>query len=70
MLILDSTEQVGVSNLMIVNTLPSQVSVRKMGRESTAETNSLVVDSGRWNLRVMRTYYCYWGGGSKEKVVL
>ena len=51
MLVLDSIEQVGVSNLMIVNTLPSQVPVRNMGHESTKDINSLSVDSGNWNLR-------------------
>ena len=34
-----------VSSLMIVNTLVRQVPVRKMGRKSTAEINSLLVHS-------------------------
>ena len=34
-----------VLSLMIVNTLPRQEPVRKMERESTAETNSLLLDS-------------------------
>ena len=38
MLVLDSIEQVGVSSLIIVNSLPSQG--RKMGRESTKQINS------------------------------
>ena len=46
MLALDLTKQVKVSSLMIVNTLPRQVPVRKMGRESTAEINSLLVHIG------------------------
>ena len=46
MLALDLTKQVKVSNLMIVNTLPRQVPEWKMGRESTAEINSLLVHSG------------------------
>ena len=65
MLALDLTKQVKVSSRMIVNTLPRQVPVRKMGRESTAEISSLLVHSGYWNLRVIRTFYYYWGGRSE-----
>ena len=46
MLALDFTKQVKVSSLMIVHTLPRQVLVRKTGRESTAEINSLLVHIG------------------------
>ena len=62
-----ASAETDVSSLMIVKTLPSQVPVRKLGSKCTAEINSLLVDSGNWNLRVIRTYYCYWGGKSKTK---
>ena len=47
----------GVSNIKSYNcvTLPSQVSVRKMEHESTAEMNSLLLDSSNWNFRVQES---------------
>ena len=58
MLVLDSIEQVGVSSLMVVNSLPSQVPVRKMGHESTAELNYLLVDACRPSGLVGKLHIC------------
>ena len=58
-----------LSSLIIVNNLPSQVAVRKNGHGSAAEINLLLVDGGNWNLRIIRTDYCHWGGRSKKMVV-
>ena len=44
-----------MSSLIIVNTLQSQVSLRMMGYESTAEINWMLVDNSNWNLRAIRT---------------
>ena len=54
---------------MIVNAPPSQVLVRKIGRESTTEIHPFVADKGYcWDIRIMRTYCCYWGNGNKTKI--
>ena len=43
---------------------------QKLGHESIAKVNSLLVDSSNWNLRVRRNYCCYWGSGSKTKIAV
>ena len=55
---------------MVVNTLPSQVPVRKMEHEGTAKISSLLLDSSNSNLRAMRTYCCYRGGRSNKTTIL
>ena len=69
MLVFDSIEQVGVLTFIILSTLSNQVQKMRHAK-NTAEINSLLVESSKWNIGVPRTYStssCYWGGGSKAK---
>ena len=51
---------VGASNFKSYNcdTLPNQVPVRKMEHKSTAEINSLLLDSGYWGRRNKTNIVC------------